>query len=227
VNCFAAAIHIDVYAVSRDLDPQSPSQLHTSGQETLLLQDKSNGYEQVAGRFMSARNPRIGVAIIREWSRTVPPRSAILDLGCGHGVPISQTLIEEGFTVFGVDASRTLIEAFRKRFPSAFVECAGVEDSDFFLRTFDGVVACGLMFLIPADTQSLVIHKVARALNPNGRFLFTSPKEIVKWRDALTDRESLSLGAKRYHEILDAEGLDVVGERSDEGGNYYYLASKR
>ena len=176
---------------------------------------------------MSARDPRTGAAIIREWSRTLPPRSAILDLGCGHGVPISQTLIDEGFTVFGVDASRTLIEAFRKRFPNTFVECAGVEDSEFFQRTFDGVVACGLMFLMPEDSQLLVIHKVARALNPNGRFLFTFPKEIVKWRDALTDRESLSLGAKRYHEILDAEGLDVVGERSDEGGNYYCLAAKR
>jgi SAM-dependent methyltransferase len=154
--------------VYRHLDPQtqSQSQLHTSGEETLLLQDKSNGYEQVARRFMSTRNPRTGATIIREWSRTVPPRSAILDLGCGHGVPISQTLIEEGFTVFGVDASRTLIEAFRKR----FLECAGVEDSDFFQRTFDGVVACGLMFLMPEDTHSLVIHKVARALNPNGRF---------------------------------------------------------
>jgi hypothetical protein len=83
------------------------------------------------------------------------------------------------------------------------------------------------MFLMSEDTQSLVIHKVARALNPNGRFLFTSTKEIAKWRDALTDRESLSLGAKRYHEILDGEGLDVVGERSDEGDNYYYLVSKR
>jgi 2-polyprenyl-3-methyl-5-hydroxy-6-metoxy-1,4-benzoquinol methylase len=122
--------------------------------------------------------------------------SCFLDLGCGHGVPISQTLIEEGFTVFGVDASRTLIEAFRKRFPNAFVECAGVEDSEFFQRTFDGVVACGLIFLMPEDTQSFVIHKVARALNPNGRFLFISPKEIVTWRDALTDRESLSGGSQ-------------------------------
>ena len=192
-----------------------------------MLQDDSNGYEQVAAHFMSARNPRTGVAIIREWSRTLPPRSAILDLGCGHGVPISQTLMEEGFTVFGVDGSRTLTEAFRKRFPNAFVECAAVEDSEFFQRTFAGVVACGLMFLMPEDTQSRVIHKIARALDPNGKFLFTSPKEIVKWRDALTDRESLSLGAKRYHEILNTEDLDVVGERSDEGGNHYCLASKR
>src|SRR3974377_900414 len=117
---------------------------------------------------MSARSPRVGAGVIREWSRTVPPRSAILDLGCGHGVPISQTLIEEGFTVFGVDAARTFIEAFRRCLPSAFVEFAGVEDSEFFQRTFDGVVACGLMFLLPEDTQSLVIHKVARALNPQG-----------------------------------------------------------
>ena len=78
-----------------------------------MLQDKSNGYEQVARRFMSARNPRTGAAIIREWSRTVPPRSVILDLGCGHGVPISQTLTEEGFTVFGVDASVTMIISCR------------------------------------------------------------------------------------------------------------------
>ena len=117
------------------------------------------------------------------------PHSAILDLARGHGVPISQTLIEEGFTVFSVDASRTLIEAFRKRFHNAFVECAGVEDSEFFQRTFDGVVACGLMFLMPEDTQSLVIHKVARALNPNGRFLFTFPKK----RHSLKTLTSLDL----------------------------------
>src|SRR5260370_14917817 len=122
---------------------------------------------------MSARNPRTGAAIIREWSRTVPPRSVILDLGCGHGVPISKTLTEAGFTVFGVDASRTMIEAFRKRFPNAFVESAGVEDSEFFHRTFDGVVACGLMFLISADTQSVVILKAASAFKRNGRAPFT------------------------------------------------------
>ena len=191
-----------------------------------MLQDKSNGYEQVAGRFMSSRNPRTGAAIIREWSRRIASfydsRPRLRPWSADFA-----TLIEEGFTVFGVDASRTLIEAFRKRFPNAFAECAGVEDSELFQRTFDGVVACGLMFLMPEDTQSLVIHKVVRALNPNGRFLFTSPKEIVKWRDALTDRESLSLGAKRYHEILDAEGLAVVGERSDEGGNYYGRIQRR
>jgi 2-polyprenyl-3-methyl-5-hydroxy-6-metoxy-1,4-benzoquinol methylase len=191
-----------------------------------ILSDKSNGYEEVADRFMSSRNPRIGVVTVREWSQALPPRSSILDLGCGHGVPISQTLIEEGFAVYGVDASMKLIAAFRKRFPNAPAECSAVENSELFRRTFDGVVAWGLMFLLPADLQSIVIHKVARALNPGGTFLFTSPKESVTWRDALTNHESISLGAEQYQHILRTEGLVLVAEQTGEGYNHYYSVSK-
>jgi 2-polyprenyl-3-methyl-5-hydroxy-6-metoxy-1,4-benzoquinol methylase len=191
-----------------------------------ILSDKSNGYEEVADRFMSSRDSRIGVATVREWSGALPPRSSILDLGCGHGVPISQMLIEDGFSVYGVDASMKLIAAFRKRFPNAPTECSAVEDSELFRRTFDGVVAWGLMFLLPADLQSVLIHKVARALNPGGNFLFTSPKETVIWRDALTNHESISLGAERYQRILRAKGLVLAGEHFGDGDNHYYSASK-
>ena len=188
--------------------------------------DRSNGYEQIAETFMRARNPRIGPTTVREWSKTLPPGTAILDLGCGHGVPISQALIEEGFVIYGVDASVKLITAFRERFPKARAESAAVEDSEFFCRTFDGIVAWGLMFLLPPNVQTTVIGKVARALNPGGRFLFTSPKKAVTWSDALTGRTSISLGAEAYEQILRAEGLVPVGEEVDEGENYYYFVSK-
>lgn len=189
-------------------------------------QDKSNGYEEIAGHFMAARNCRIGPSTVREWSRRLPRGSAILDLGCGFGVPISQALIEEGFTVYGIDASARLIAEFRKRFPEAPAEHSAVEDSEFFRRTFDAIVAWGLMFLLPADLQPLVIYKAARALKPGGKFLFTSPKDVVTWNDSLTGRESISLGAERYEQILRAEDMVLVGDTTDEGDNYYYLSSK-
>ena len=44
--------------------------------------------------------------------------------------------------------------------------------------------------------------------------------------DALTDRESISLGTEQYQRILRAEGLVLIGEECDEGNNYYYLSSK-
>lgn len=193
---------------------------------TSVPQDKSNGYEELAEAFMSARNPRMGPAIIREWSKTLPHACPILDLGCGHGVPISEALIGEGFGVYGVDASAKMVGAFRRRFPKVHAQCASVENSDFFGRTFDGVVASGLMFLLPTDVQAFLIHKVAEVLNPNGKFLFTSPQEACTWQDALTGRDSISLGSWVYGQILNAEGLSLVGERFDEGNNHYFLTVK-
>ena len=192
-----------------------------------MPEDKSNGYEEVAARFMSARNPDIGRATVSEWCRTLPRDASVLDLGCGHGVPVSQTLIEQGFTVFGVDASPTLLAAFHRRFPCVSTECSAVEDSGFFDREFDGAVAWGLLFLLPPRAQSLVVHKVARALKPGGKFLFTSPRERTAWRDALTGRESISLGAERYQQLLGSAGLHAVGERNDEGNNHYYFVAKQ
>lgn len=188
--------------------------------------DKSNGYEEVAKLFMSERDSLAGVSTVRQWSRTLVRGSSILDLGCGHGVPISQALIEDGFTVYGVDASASLMESFRKRFPSAHAECSAFEDSAFFRRTFDAVVAVGLMFLLHPDAQCLLIRKVQQALNSNGHFLFTSPKEKCAWQDILTHRESVSLGAQCYREVLHAEGLILVGEMLDEGNNHYYSVRK-
>lgn len=197
-----------------------------SAQRGAIPQDKSNGYEEIAYGFIRRRNPRIGVATVRKWSQTLARGAAMLDLGCGHGVPISQALIEDGFALYGIDASARLIAAFRERFPNAQAECAAVEDSEFFGRTFDGIIAWGLLFLLARDVQATVIHRVAAALSSGGRFLSTSPREAVTWTDVLTERESVSLGAEAYQKILRAEGLILTGEDSDEAENHYYFASR-
>ncbi len=189
--------------------------------------DGSNGYESVASRFMSSRSQsRVGVDTVREWAKSLPRCAVILDLGCGSGRPISQIFFDEGFTMYGLDASASMIAAFRAHFPGAQAECSMIEDSDFFDRTFDGVVAWGLIFLLTPEVQSLLIRKVSRVLNRGGKFLFTSPKQVCEWSDALTGRNSVSLGLEAYHRILIAEGLAPVGERQDEGENHYYLALK-
>src|SRR5690606_15430980 len=120
------------------------------------------------------------------------------------------------FTVHGVDASPNMVAAFRRRFPDAPVACESVEESDFFGRTFDGIVAIGLMFLLSPDTQRDVIRRIARALEPDGRFLFTAPAQACEWTDVLTGGDSGSLGADRYRAILSDAGLDLIGEYDDE-----------
>lgn len=191
------------------------------------MTDWSNGYESIAEAFMMARTPSIGPTVVRRWCKALPAGASILDLGCGTGVPISETLLQQGFAVYGVDASETLIAKFRERFPGVPVECNSVEESPFFSRSFDAAVAWGLMFLLRPDAQRRLIGKVARALNRHGHLLFTAPREAVTWNDGMTDLPSCSLGHESYERELVAHDLRLVGSDVDEGDNHYYFAVKR
>ena len=125
-----------------------------------------------------------------------------------------------------IDASPSLARAYLTRFPTARVFCEPVEESSFFRETFDGVLAWGLIFLLPADTQSTLIGRVASALRPGGRFLFTAPAQPCTWEDLTTGRTSLSLGAQEYKSIFTEVGLTLIAEYNDEGENHYYEAFK-
>ena len=190
--------------------------------------NQSNGYDEIATTFMSIREAsRIGATAVGDWSRALPEGGAVLDLGCGHGVPIAEVLIRAGFDLHGMDASPRMIDAFRDRFPDAPTACEAVEESSFFGRKFDGVVACGLIFLLASDVQTTLIRKVAKALSQGGHFLFTAPEERGVWSDPLTGRESTSLGDEVYRRLLDSVGLAVDGHRWDEGRNHYYVTSSK
>lgn len=119
-----------------------------------------------------------------------------------------------------------MVAAFRERFPDVPIERNTVEASEFFNRTFTGVLAWGLVFLLDPAAQALVIEKVARALEPRGRFLFTAPREPLEWLDAMTERPSQSLGAHAYDRLLRDAGLTWVADARDEGENHYYFVEK-
>lgn len=192
----------------------------------------SNGYEAIADEFLAGRGDRktggtaIGVATVRSWARTVRTGGTVLDLGCGPGDPITRVLFDAGFTIYAVDASPRMVSEFRARFPRVPVECNCVEQSGFFGRDFDAVIAWGLLFLLPRDAQALVIEKVARALVRGGRFLFTAPPQVCEWSDAMTGKRSESLGAEAHRRLLKTAGLVLEWEADDEGANHYYMAIK-
>jgi SAM-dependent methyltransferase len=84
----------------------------------------------------------------------------------------------------------SLVEAFRHNLPNTPVVCESVENSLFFNRKFDGVLAWGLLFLLLPEAQQSLIRKMADILVPGGRLLFTSPPEPLVWNDAMTGLES-------------------------------------
>jgi 2-polyprenyl-3-methyl-5-hydroxy-6-metoxy-1,4-benzoquinol methylase len=189
--------------------------------------DHSNGYEAVANDFSRLRRMSgTGVGTIRRWAKPLRPGSTMLDLGCGSGEPIAVELNRLGFQVAGVDASPTLIAEFRRHLPGAPWACEAVECSTFFGGKFDAVIAIGLMFILPAEVQRIVIAKVGEALVEGGKFLFTAPHQACSWVDVLTGRPSESMGSAQYESSLHRAGMAVTARYVDEGENHYFDCRK-
>jgi SAM-dependent methyltransferase len=150
----------------------------------------------------------------------------VIDLGCGPGFPITEVLVAEGLNMFGVDAVPSFVQAFQRNLPNTPVVCEAVQDSRFFARSFDGVLAWGLLFLLSPEDQRRLIQRIADILVPGGRLLFTSPAEQLVWNDAMTGLESRSLGSEEYQRQPSAVGLSITSEYEDEGQNYYFDAVK-
>ena len=186
-----------------------------------------HGYEAASEAFIASRtHSTIGVATTADWASQLPAGGRVLDLGCGPGVPITRILVDAGLAVHALDASPSMAAAFRERYPDIPLECASALHSSFFNLSFDGILAWGLIFLLPADEQATLIRKTARTLRPGGRLMFTAPVQKCTWQDVLTGEESISLGRETYVALLQADQLEVVGEAEDEGENHYYFARK-
>jgi cyclopropane fatty-acyl-phospholipid synthase-like methyltransferase len=133
-----------------------------------------------------------------------------------------RVLSNAGLQLWAVDSSPTLVAEFQSRFPAIPVQCAKVQESNFFDRTFEGAIAIGLIFLLSESDQSTLISRVAKILVPGGRFLFTAPLESGVWIDMNTGLECRSLGQASYGEYLRDAGFRVVATFTDKGANNYY-----
>ncbi len=192
--------------------------------------DPSSGYETVSREFLArrgnglTRSTAIGVKEVRQWARTLPPHGSIIDIGSGPGFPITAVLVEEGLDVFAIDAAPSFVAAFRNNLPGTPILCESAQESGFFHRTFDAVLAWGLMFLLDPEDQRRLIRKFAAILAPGGRLLFTSTAQPHVWNDIMTGLESVSLGADQYRALLGASGITILREFEDIGQNHYYDA---
>jgi SAM-dependent methyltransferase len=189
--------------------------------------DAARAYEANAQKFLDARdNSLVGADIVQRWARTLPAGTEVVEIACGGGYPITRALVEAGLSVWAIDASPTLLERFRSRFPNTPTQCSSVLESDYFGRKFGAAISIGLIFLLGESEQIAMLHRVSDILLPGGRFLFTAPVQVGIWRDMSTGHECQSLGRDRYVEALNEAGLRLVSTYVDEGKSNYYEAEK-
>ncbi|MGW0229993.1 class I SAM-dependent methyltransferase [Actinopolymorpha singaporensis] len=162
----------------------------------------------------------------------VPGGGAVLDLGCGCGVPVSRTLSEAGYAVTGVDLSDVQIERARALVPGATFLRADASVVEFPPGSFDAIVSLYALIHIPVDEQPALLARIASWLRPGGWFLATTG------HTAWTGSEENWLGAPMWWSHADAAtyrawllraGLTVTREEfvpEGDGGHSLFWAQR-
>lgn len=104
----------------------------------------------------------------------IPPKSAVLELGCGSGV-YTQWLASRGCRVTGMDLSQRLLEQAKRRCPGALLLQGDCQQPQSYLPQallaipFDVIVGVNTFSYYPQKTEALVEYR--KLLRPKGRLV--------------------------------------------------------
>ncbi|WP_328612406.1 methyltransferase domain-containing protein [Amycolatopsis sp. NBC_00355] len=132
-----------------------------------------SGYDSSAERYLewSARiadDPRL--RFLGELTGRLDDGAAVLDLGCGAGVPCT-ALLADRHDVLGVDLSAAQLALARRNVPGARFEKADMAEVSFPGGSFDAVTAFYSVLHVPREDQGDLFTRIAGWLRPGGWFL--------------------------------------------------------
>ncbi|MFR1725475.1 class I SAM-dependent methyltransferase [Emergencia timonensis] len=152
------------------------------------------------------------------------PGDRILDLGCGSGRD-TKYFLDEGFVVDAVDGSDELVIRASsytgiqvKRMLFAELAC---------INKYDGIWACASLLHLPYSQLSLMLDKIARALNEHG--IFYASFKYGEFEGERNGRYFTDLNEERCRELIGDNGkfhiecLWTTGDARPEKGEEKWL----
>ncbi len=134
-----------------------------------------SGYDRMAEQYLATKDPEdpLALAALEDLASLLPSGAAVLDLGCGAGVPVTRWLADRGFAVTGVDVSARQLELARTNVPEGAFLKADMSEVEFAPETFDTVAAFHSIIHVPRTGHPALLESIHRWLKPGGVFLAT------------------------------------------------------
>jgi cyclopropane fatty-acyl-phospholipid synthase-like methyltransferase len=128
------------------------------------------GYDQIADRYLEARVELARDDFLTNVAVRLPPNAAVLDVGCGAGVPVARYLSER-FRVVGVDISEEQVRRARELVPQAAFCRMDMTALGFPDESFDAICSLYAIFHVPRGDHPGIFESFHRLLKPAGRIL--------------------------------------------------------
>jgi len=126
------------------------------------------GYNRIVEPYLAQREAGTpDLRLLDRLSARLEPGAAVLDAGCGAGVPISRRLAES-FRVTGVDFAEAQVARARILVPAARFVCADLRTLAFAEACFDAICSYYAIIHVPRDDHAALFTRFARLLKPGG-----------------------------------------------------------
>jgi SAM-dependent methyltransferase len=199
------------------------------------------GYDKIShtyrGDDIDRNDPDIAAYVqwVNELIAIVPAGGALLDLGCGNGVPVAQLLAEVGFAVTGVDISPVQIGRAQAIIPAARFVCGDMTALEFPAQTFAAITSFYAIIHVPLAEQRALFANIYHWLQPGGYLMatvgagaWTGTEE--NWLDVAGAQMYWShADTVTYREWLVEQGFVVCWSRfipEGNGGHSLFLAQR-
>jgi ubiquinone/menaquinone biosynthesis C-methylase UbiE len=193
------------------------------------------GYDRIAEQYLAGKDADDPTtrAALEELARGLPDGAAVLDLGCGAGVPVTQWLAAR-FAVTGVDISARQLELAREQVPGATFLKADMAALDFPPASFDAVVSFYAIIHVPREEQPALLARIHRWLKPGGAFL--ALWALGEWEGTEPDWQGWGAPMWWSHydqatnlQMLRAAGFAIASAdvRTHEGETWLWVLARR
>jgi cyclopropane fatty-acyl-phospholipid synthase-like methyltransferase len=144
-----------------------------------------SGYDQMAEQYLATKDPEDPLALraLADLASLLPKEAAVLDLGCGAGVPVTRWLADRGFAVTGVDVSAKQLDLARTSVPDGTFIKADMTEVDFGPESFHAVVAFHSVIHVPRTEHPALLKSIYRWLESGGALLATMSVADYEGRD--------------------------------------------
>jgi SAM-dependent methyltransferase len=177
------------------------------------------GYDDVSYLYRGdEETPAAYASWIAELVARVPAPAAVLDLGCGCGVPLARDLSVAGYDVTGVDISDVQIERARRLVPAAQFLRDDFSRIRFPAASFDAIACLYSIIHVPQELQPALITRIGAWLRSGGWLLMTAGQEAwtgsqERWLGGAKTMWWSQLDAESYRQLMVSAGLEVVEQR--------------
>lgn len=162
-------------------------------------------YDRCAQRYVGTRREE-GEPALAHLLERLGAGAAVLDIGCGGGVPVARTLARKA-DVIGVDLSSQMIRIARENVPRATFLQGDILEQEFDEGQFDAVVAFYSIFHLPREEHGTLFRRIYAWLKPGGYLMAT----LSQWNEPAYTEDDFFNETMYWSNYSLSEYLDLLG----------------